>query len=87
MQYQFKDLMANVLIAFTESTSGSLDLREMNIGQDDAVYAAVDVLQSNLIELYLDGNSLSTLFIDLISKILRHLSLLNLPCCALRRYT
>ncbi|EJD74742.1 leucine Rich Repeat family protein, variant [Loa loa] len=79
-----KRLMANVLHAFVESTSGSLDLREMNIGQDDAVCSAVEVLQSNLLELYLDGNSLSTSFIDLVSKILRHLTLLNLPCCALK---
>ncbi|CAG9533951.1 unnamed protein product [Cercopithifilaria johnstoni] len=77
-------LMANVLHTLAESTNGSLDLREMNIGQDDAVCAAVEILQSNLLELYLDGNSLSTPFIDLISKILRHLTLLNLPCCALK---
>lgn len=78
--------MANVLQKLTESTNGSLDLREMNIGQDDAVCAAVEILQPNLLELYLDGNSLSTLFIGLIAKILRHLTLLNLPCCSLRGY-
>ncbi|KAL3997347.1 Ankyrin repeats (3 copies) family protein [Acanthocheilonema viteae] len=77
-------LMANVLHTLAESTNGSLDLREINIGQDDAVCAAIEVLQSNLLELYLDGNSLSTLFIDLISKILRHLTLLSLSCCALK---
>lgn len=82
----FIGLMANVLHAFAESTSGSLDLREMNIGQDDAVCAAIEVLQPNLLELYLDGNSLPTSFIDLISKILRHLTLLNLSCCSLKRY-
>uniref|UniRef100_A0A915PV28 Ribosomal RNA-processing protein 40 n=1 Tax=Setaria digitata TaxID=48799 RepID=A0A915PV28_9BILA len=79
-----KLLMANVLRALTESTSGSLDLRELNIGDDDAIYAAVEVLQSDLLELYLDGNSLSISFIDLVSKLLRHLTLLNLPCCALK---
>uniref|UniRef100_A0A8R1XMK9 Tonsoku-like protein n=1 Tax=Onchocerca volvulus TaxID=6282 RepID=A0A8R1XMK9_ONCVO len=79
-----RKLMANILHALSESTNGSLDLREMNISQDDAVYAAVEVLQSNLLELYLDGNSLSTSFIDLISKVLRHLTLLNLSCCALK---
>ncbi|OZC05643.1 leucine Rich repeat-containing domain protein, partial [Onchocerca flexuosa] len=79
-----RNLMADVLHALSVSTNGSLDLREMNIGQDDAVYAAVEVLQSNLLELYLDGNSLSTSFTDLISKVLRHLTLLNLPCCGLK---
>lgn len=79
--------MVNVLHALSESSNGLLDLREMNIGQDDAVCAAIQVLESSLLEFYLDGNSLSTLFIDLISKILRHhLTLLNLPCCALKRY-
>ncbi|VDK85169.1 unnamed protein product [Litomosoides sigmodontis] len=79
-----KRLMVNVLQKFVESTNGSLDLREMNIGHDDAVCAAVEVLQPNLLELYLDGNSLSTLYIGLIAKMLRHLTLLSLPCCALR---
>ncbi|KAK6105422.1 Ankyrin repeats (3 copies) family protein [Brugia pahangi] len=77
-------LMTNVLHALSESTNGFLDLREMNIGQDDAVCAAVEVLQSNILKLYLDGNSLSTSFIDLISKIVRHLTSLSLPCCALK---
>uniref|UniRef100_A0A0R3S1C1 Tonsoku-like protein n=1 Tax=Elaeophora elaphi TaxID=1147741 RepID=A0A0R3S1C1_9BILA len=79
-----KRLMANVLHTLAKSTNGSLDLCEMNIGQDDAVCAAVEVFQSGLSELYLDGNSLSTSFIDLISKIIRHLTLLNLSCCALK---
>ncbi|MCP9262817.1 Leucine Rich Repeat family protein [Dirofilaria immitis] len=39
-----RKLMANVLHAFAESTNGSLDLREMNIGQDDAVCAAVELI-------------------------------------------
>uniref|UniRef100_A0AAF5Q3C2 ANK_REP_REGION domain-containing protein n=1 Tax=Wuchereria bancrofti TaxID=6293 RepID=A0AAF5Q3C2_WUCBA len=77
-------LMTNVLHALSESTSGLLNLREMNIGQDDAVCAAAEVLQSNILELYLDGNSLSSSFIDLISKIVRHLTSLSLSCCALK---
>ncbi|VDM95191.1 unnamed protein product [Thelazia callipaeda] len=78
-----KKLMTNILRAFTESTGGFLDLREMKVGQDDAVCAAVEALETNLIELYLDGNFLSSAFVNLVSKLFRQFTILSVPCCGL----
>lgn len=77
--------MSNIVRALDESSSGCLDLREMNIGQDDAVCAAVETISEKLTELCLDGNTLSSAFIGFISKILRQLKILSIPCCALER--
>ncbi|VDN27430.1 unnamed protein product [Gongylonema pulchrum] len=75
--------MSDVLRALNESSSGCLDLREMNIAQDDAVCSAMETLQTTLTELHLDGSTLHASFTEIISKMARRLAVLSLPCCAL----
>lgn len=78
--------MSNVVRAFNEAiVCGRLDLHEMNIGSDEAVFAAVDVLHTELVELHLSGNVLVPQHFHTLVKAMRNAVVYDLSCCSLDR--